>query len=146
MQQSTLHCESGGAGAVEKAEAWEGSMSDGKVTADELREMFREPLRLDGMQLCAGCEDAFVLSGYCASCQRLAAEYARKEQAARQSGLFRAQPRLDAGVVAFEPVRRRMHAAADVLLLLTGFTLALLSPWLFELAKMTIAWLYRISQ
>ena len=105
-----------------------------------------EPLRLDGMRLCEGCEDVFVLSGYCPECKRLAAEYAKKEAAARAGGLFGSLPRVDAGLVAFDQVRPAQFRAAHLLVLTTAFALGFaLSPFLFGAFKAAIVWMLAIS-
>jgi len=120
----------------------------GMVSTAEIRAMFgEEPLRLDGKRLCPGCEEVFVLDGYCPECRRLLAEYAQKEAEARKGRLFAALPRLDAGVGEFTEVRPSQRFAADALLAIGGAALGFfLSPVLFVLGKAAIAWLLGVSR
>jgi len=66
------------------------------------------PLKLDGLQLCDGCEDRFVVrKGFCDDCARFnasleAKRIARKEFVAKVEAQD-APERLNCGVVEFEP-------------------------------------------
>ncbi len=76
-----------------------------------------DPLRFEGKQVCPGCEDELVESGYCLDCQRREMDLENRRQAtgAYMSGglcvRHGEQPRVQAGVVAAPP--ERAEAAAD---------------------------------
>lgn len=55
--------------------------------------------RLEGMQLCEGCQDYFVLEGFCGSCARINADLEARRARMRQEWVDRAEM----GTVPFEP-------------------------------------------
>lgn len=67
------------------------------LTNGEMRTALLQGVRLDGMRLCAGCEEVFVLEGYCGECERIAAalETRRLEAEERRVHLFRSLPRVE---------------------------------------------------
>ena len=64
-------------------------------------EMHVDGLRFEGMMLCPGCGDTFVLAGYCAECVRLNVLMENKRRTdARYLSLVE---RKEMGIVPFEP-------------------------------------------
>jgi hypothetical protein len=66
------------------------------VSQLSLRELIEGSHRLDGMKACLGCEDVFVLAGYCASCARINEELERRRCSIRRVN------QVDMGVVPFD--------------------------------------------
>lgn len=62
--------------------------------------------RLDGMKLCEGCQDYFVLQGFCGNCERINAELENR----RRIRLC-AIDRIDNGTVEFEEQEAELPAS-----------------------------------